>query len=77
LPLTPEQRREYGARGGRTRAKNLSPEHRRVSASNAHLHSIVAQIVDKAPQLTAAQRAKIQAALASVPAPASPEAVGQ
>jgi hypothetical protein len=56
--MTPQ---EWGAIGGRTRAKNLTKAERKAASSQAHLASCVAQVVAKAPELTDAQRARLRA----------------
>lgn len=62
---------EWGAAGGRTTASRRTAKQRKEASSHAHLASVVAQIVAKAPALTDEQRSKLKAVLA--PAARAPE----
>lgn len=62
---------ERAAIGGHARAAKLSPKQRKESSSHAHLASVVAQVVARAPDLSPEQVAKLRAIFA----PVSKEAV--
>lgn len=66
--LTPEQRtevlRESGRMGGHGRAAALSPEERKASSRKAYLAGAVKAVVDRAPELTPEQAAKLAAIFA-------------
>jgi hypothetical protein len=67
VPLpSPEVRRARAAAGGHARAAKLGKERCAESARKAHLHSIVAQIIARAPELSADQTAKLRAIFAPV-----------
>lgn len=66
----PMNTRERAAIGGRARAAKLTSEQRKESSSRAHLASVVAEIVRRAPELSDDQTAKLRAIFA----PASQEA---
>lgn len=56
---------EWGREGGQARAENLSPARRREIARQAHLAGAVKAVVDRAPELTPEQTAKLRAVFAS------------
>ncbi|WP_089013018.1 hypothetical protein [Micromonospora inositola] len=55
---------ERASRAGRARAASLSPDRRKEIASQAHLASAVAAVVNRAPDLSADQVAKLRAVFA-------------
>lgn len=57
---------ENGRIGGHKRAESLTPARRKEIARTAHLASAVSAIVDRAPELTEDQVAKLRAVFASV-----------
>lgn len=59
--LTPEQRTERARKAGLAAQAKMTPAERRESVQRAQLASAVSKIVDRAPELTEAQRAKLAA----------------
>lgn len=57
---------ENGRIGGHKRAASLTPARRKEIARTAHLASAVKAVVDRAPELTPEQVAKLRAAFASM-----------
>ncbi|MFG1871893.1 hypothetical protein [Micromonospora arborensis] len=57
---------DRGRTGGRTAAARMTPEQRRERARKAHLASAVAAVVNRAPELTTEQVAKLRAVFAPV-----------
>jgi len=60
-------RAQAGRLGGLTRAYRQTPEQRRESARNARHALAVKAVVDRAPDLSEDQKARIRAVLASAP----------
>mgnify|MGYP004477216747 CR=1 FL=1 len=70
--LTPEQLSERARKANAARNANLTPTERSESASKAHLGMAVKAVVDRAPELTEAQRSRLAAIFApGVAAPAT------
>jgi F0F1-type ATP synthase delta subunit len=57
---------EMASMGGHARAQKLTPEERQESARRARLARTVKAVVDRAPELTEEQKARLRAALAPV-----------
>jgi hypothetical protein len=66
LAVSTSPHQEWGAAGGRTTASRLTAKQRKEASSHAHLCSIVAQIVKRAPELSSEQAAKVRAVFATV-----------
>lgn len=52
--------KECAASGGRARAQNLTPERRKEIARKGHLAAAVKAVVDRAPELSPEQVAKLR-----------------
>jgi len=63
MPMSTVERASIGARA---RAEKLSPERRKEIAQRAYLASAVAAVVNRAPELTTEQVAKLRAVFAPV-----------
>lgn len=66
MPLSAEQRTERARKAGRARWANATPEQRSAHgrAIRTDLDAHVRAVVDRLPELTAEQRARLAAALA-------------
>lgn len=62
----PMSNRERAATGGRATAAKLAPETRKAISSRAHLASCVAQVIQRAPELTPDQSTRLRALFAPV-----------